>query len=309
MSLTLLSGCGNSDQDHTIRIALNPWPGYEYLYLAEQKGFFKEEGANIEIVQLMSLSDSQRAYTNGRVDGLASTLIEAVQAEPLGGAPLSVILVSDFSNGGDVILANNEIDNMSALKGKTVGAELSSLGLFVLQRALTRHGMTLEDVRLVNTEQAQGLNALQQGRIDAFVTYPPESLNILNQGGYQQIFDSSEIPFEIIDTLAIAKHILQAKPELPGQIHRAWQKALDYTKHNPDDALQIMAERQGITVEEFQAVTNDLFIIDSSSQANLLNDPLKIETSAKAVCKTLVHTGALQIDCNQMKPIAWKGAQ
>jgi NitT/TauT family transport system substrate-binding protein len=307
IGLLPLTGCDSNKTNQSVRIAINPWPGYEYLFLAEQKGFFQEVGANIEMVQLMSLSDSQRAYTNGRVDGMASTLIEAVQAEPLGGKPLSIILVADFSNGGDVIVARETIENMQTLRGKTVGAELSSLGIYVLERALSKHNMALDDVKLVNTEQAQGLTFLTNGKIDAFVSYPPESINVLNQDGYHQIFDSSEIPFEIIDVLSIANHILEEQPDLPKKIQQAWQKALDYTQKNPEDAYAIMAQREGISVEEFKAVTSDLSIISSVKQRALMKDPAKLQASAKTVCQTLTHSGALQIDCNQLKPLVWQG--
>ena len=290
-----------------ISIAINPWPGYEFLYLAEQKGFFKQLGANVKLVQLSSLGDAQRAYVNGRVDGLTSTIIEAVQVEPLGGKPLKVVLVTDYSNGGDVILASKSHPDMISLKGKTIGCEVSSLGIFILQRALTKAGMTLADVNIINVEQSNGQAQLTAGKIDAFVSYPPVSVNILENAQYHQVFDSSKIPFEIIDTVAISADIIEKQPRLVSQLHQAWQMSLDYTRKNPEEAYRIMSEREGISSSDFKDVLSDLKILDRSAQALIFQDPQKFEASARAVCETLVHTDSLSADCSQQTPLLYRG--
>jgi len=153
--LVCLFGCSPSADDK-IKISINPWPGYEFLYLAEQKGIFEQVGLNIELVQTSTLSDAQRAYINNYVDGFTSTLVEAIQVEPLGGNSIKVVLLPDFSNGGDVILANKSIQSITDLKGKNIGCEVSSLGIYILQQALSKYGLLIEDVNIINTEQANG---------------------------------------------------------------------------------------------------------------------------------------------------------
>lgn len=304
--ILMLSGCMKAPES-PITIAINPWPGYEFLYLAEQKGFFAEEGANVEIIISRSLADAQRAYTSHRVDGLGSTLIEAVQAEHLGGKPLSVVLISDYSNGGDMIIAQRHYQDLASLKGKTIGAEITSLGLFVLHRALHNAGMTLDDITIIHTEQNQGSKFLSQGKIDAFVAYPPSSIEILKHKRYHKVFDSSEIPFEIIDVVSLSKDTLLRHPQLPSQIHRVWQRALDYAETNPEDAYRIMAQREGISSDEFKDVLSDLVILSRDDQKALFKNPQQFERSAGAVCEALVHSEALQVDCKQQKPLLWQG--
>ena len=282
------------------KLAINPWPGYEFLSLAEKKGFFKQVGANVELVELGTLTDVQRAYLGNRVDGFASTLIEAVQSQALGNNPLNIVMVADYSNGGDVIVANESIKSFADIKGKRVGCEVSALGIFVLQRALATAGLSLEDVTLVNTEQAQGIEKMKNDEIDAFVTYPPFSINALKIAGNHQIFDSSKIPFEIIDTLSISKKVLDRNPDLPKKIHQAWNMALEYTAEHPQDAYQTMAQREGITVEEFKDVLSDLVILDMEQQKALIQDTQKLNEAVDHVCKTLVHVKSIETDCNQL---------
>lgn len=299
-------GCAKQE-DKLVTIAINPWPGYEFLFLAEQLGYFDEVGAPIKLVQLASLGDGQRAYINGRVDGMASTLIEAVQAEYLGGSPLKVVLVTDYSNGGDVIIAGSDIKSISELKGRSVGCEVSSLGVFVLQRALTKAGMTLDDVTVMNTEQADGQALLNDGNIEAFVTYPPYSVNALKDTRFHKLFSSAEIPFEIVDTVSISEAVLQQQPKLVSKLHTAWQMALDFTRDNPEQAYRIMAEREGISVEDFKAVVEDLVILGKNEQQALFLDSAKLDASAHSVCATLVHTQSMTVDCDQQRSLIYRG--
>jgi len=167
--------------------------------------------------------------------------------------------------------------------------------------------MTLSDVNIVNVEQSSGQARLAEGKIDAFVTYPPVSVNILEGDKYHQIFNSSQIPYEIIDTVSIATDVLAQRPELVSQLHQAWQMALDYSSKNPEEAYRIMSEREGISASDFKDVLTDLKILDSAQQAAIYQEPDKFEASARAVCETLVHTDSLSVDCQQQAPLLYRG--
>lgn len=68
----------NQAPTEAIRIGISPWPGYELLYLAQEKSFFEQAGLHVQIVEFSSLGDVLRAYEQGNIDGMASTLTEAI---------------------------------------------------------------------------------------------------------------------------------------------------------------------------------------------------------------------------------------
>lgn len=290
-----------------ITIGINPWPGYEYLYLAENKGFFNNVGLNLRLIQLSSLTDVQRAYLGGRVDGLASTLIEVVQATQLSDRPLKIVLVPDYSNGGDVIVSHKNITSMVGLKGKSVGVELGALGIFFLHRALTKVGLRLSDVNVIDTEQTEAEEAMLSGVLDAYVTYPPTSISILKQAQFHSVFSSADIPFEIIDTVAVSAEILRAEPEFVPKLHQAWQMALDFAKQHPQESSAIMAEREGISVSEFDAAAQDLAILDAAEQIPLFENADGLQQSAKEVCQVLVDIKSLEMGCDSLPDIVYRG--
>ncbi|MFT7373016.1 MAG: NitT/TauT family transport system substrate-binding protein [Oleiphilaceae bacterium] len=302
-----VSACGKKENP-PVEISISPWPGYEFLYLAEQKGFFKDAGLNAKLIQLGSLSDAQRSYVNGYTDGLASTIIEVVQSQILGNSPLEIVMVPDYSNGGDVIITRNEFANISALKGKKIGCEVSSLGIFLLQRALTNAGLNLHDVTIINVEQMDGERLMQSKEIDAFISYPPVSIKLLKHKEFHTIFSSAEIPEEIIDTISISKKALALNPEFVPKLHKVWQMALDYYETNPEESLTIMAQREGISTADFETVLSDFITVSSAGQKEIFQSPEKLQQSALEVCNTLVDIEAISTDCKKLPNLVYKGA-
>lgn len=284
----------------TVKLGLNQWPGYEFLFLAEQKGFFKELDLNVELVQLSSLPDVQRAYVSGRIDAMASTVIESVQATLQSSRPLKVVLLTDYSNGGDVIIAKKSIENVEALRGKRVGVELGALGLFFLQKALAKYGMKVEEVRASNVEQNEGEQALLNDEIDAFFSYPPVSLKVLENEQFHQIFSSAEIPYEIIDVVSIEASKLKQDPTIIPKLHKAWQMALDYTASNPEESYQIMADREGMSAEAFQEALSSLVTIPASDQHKLLVKDGLLKRSLDDACDVLKNLNAVERECSTL---------
>ncbi|QYJ89987.1 ABC transporter substrate-binding protein [Shewanella halotolerans] len=301
-----LVGCGPKKVEEPITIAINPWPGYELLYLAKQKGFFQQVGANIELVQVSTLSDAQRAYLTGYVDGFASTMIEAIQVVPLGGKPIKIVLLADYSDGGDVIIAPEAIENLQALKGETIGCEVSSLGIFVLERALRQHKMNMDDVRVINVEQGAAVSALAIGKIAAMVTYPPYSVEIQSSGAYRQLFSTKEIPEEVLDTISISSSVLAANPNLADQLQQAWQLAMDYLQQHPEEAMAIMAKREGLQVAEFKGALADLKLLSGEEQRKLFAQGDKLTQLGYSVCETLVKIEAIESDCRHVDNLFYR---
>ena len=297
-----LFGCGPAPEPQKVRIAINPWPGYEFLYLAAEKGLFAKQGMNVEIVELSSLADVQRVYIQGRVDGFGSTAIEAVQAAGITGDPVKVVLIPDFSFGGDVIIANESIKTVSELKGKRIGAEVGSLGMFVLHAALNKYGLTLDDVNIVNVEQLDARLAMKNNEIDAIVTYPPYSIAMEKGLGLKSIFDSTEIPGKVIDTLVIRSGLLENETQWVSDFHAVWHQVLEYTKNNQQEAYAIMAKREGISAAEFADALTGLSIVTADEQAKLLAST-QLKDNIADVCGVLKRSKAITFECSNINQL------
>jgi len=291
----LLYGCDSAEMK-PITIGINPWPGYEFLYLAKEKGFYQAEGLPVKLVEYNSLSEVRRGYERGKLDAMAVTLVEVLQAKSYSARHPMVILIADFSYGGDVILARRGIKKIEDLKGKKVAADTASVPIFLLARALEQARLDLDDITLLPLEQTSMEREYINGKIDAIVTYPPISIRLQNRKDTHLLFSSKQIPGEIIDVLAMDETVLNARPEAAGKILRAWERALQYAKKNPADAYAIMAKREGIKTEEFADALQGLKLVSLKEQTENFKHLASTLSKLRSV---LIKTGTLPHDASE----------
>jgi NitT/TauT family transport system substrate-binding protein len=155
----------------------------------------------------------------------------------------------DFSNGADVILGRPEIKDMKGLKGKRVGVESTALGAFFLARALEKNGMTPKDIQIVSLKLTEHERAYKEGKVDAVVTFGPPRAKLL-EAGAKLLFDSSQIPGEIVDTLVVRKDAIANSADTIQALINGRFRALAYLEKNPQDAASRIAPRTKVTPEQ-----------------------------------------------------------
>lgn len=251
----LLAGCTHRGPA-PLRLGINTWPSYEFLFLAQEKGFFREAGVNVRVVEFSSLSDCRRAYERGQIDAMGTTVVEVLQAREHSERSPQIVQVLDYSDGADVLIARAGIETARDLRGARIGVELASLGAYVLARSLELNGLSLNDVQPVSMDQQSIQEAFLHGELDAAVTYPPTSLQLQKAGG-KVVFSTRDIPGEVVDVIAVEEHLCASRPEDVAKLIAGYQQALAWAAERPAEAHRLMAARERITPEEFAAVLAD----------------------------------------------------
>ena len=253
-----------------IRLAINLWPTDDLFYLAREKGFYAQEGVEVELLEISALGDSRRAFERGLVNAFSGTVPDVLEAH-VGGAKLSkIVMAIDYSNGADKVLALAPLAQMEDLKGKKIGIEQSSYGRMVLLHALNLHGMTLNDVELAVLDQVYMKEALEKAEVDAVVTYAPYSIEILKNPEARALYHSGETPGAIVDIVTVAPELLEQGEDAVRRLARAWGRALTYLETHPDEALPIMAARENIAVEEMREAIASIHMMALPEQADYL---------------------------------------
>jgi NitT/TauT family transport system substrate-binding protein len=300
ISTSLINGCSSESPEPKVTIAINPWPGYEFLFLAQEKGFFKELNLDIELIEMASLADVQRVYSQGRAHGMASTMIEVVQAAGKAQEPISLVLIPDYSFGGDSIVSSRDIDSVASLKGKKVGTEIGSLGMYILAQALAKQDLSLSDVDIINVEQLDAEAAITSKQIDATVTYPPFSTAILKHDGFHEIFNTTSMPGDVIDTIAIRTEYLNSLPkDWKIRFFKAWDMALSFSQSNKEEAYKIMADREGISAADFADALTGLKLLSSKESFESIKHEATKKNISK-VCQTLDHAKTIRFSCDNI---------
>src|SRR3989442_4241368 len=186
-----LAGCGR--HEGPIRIGINAWPGNEFLFLAQEKGFFAAQGVDVRLIEYSSLGDVRRAFDRGQIDGMTGTVVELLQSRDATRRAPRAFMVVDFSNGSDMILARGSIAAVSELAGKRVAAEPESVGMFMLARALAREGMPFSAVAVIAADHTDMAKKLDSGWGGAAGTHPPVLFEILHIPRTRTIFSHADI--------------------------------------------------------------------------------------------------------------------
>ena len=274
-----------------IRVGVLVWPPYELLFLARSQGHFSDQ--TIELVEYRSPIDVARGYETGGLDAILLTADFALRIAERN-VDSRLVLVVDYSNGADVIVARPGIETVEDLRGRPVGVELSSLGLYLLQRALALSGMTLDDVDVVSIDYPELAVAYEAGRIDAAVVYDPQRSRLLEQGA-RQIFDSSQIPGEIVDVLLVREHLLETRTQDLRRLVDAWFRALDSLHSDPQQVASIMISRLELNEQELLESLTQVVIPDRQTNLELLSgsDP-SLSAGLQQLGETMQSLGLLR---------------
>jgi NitT/TauT family transport system substrate-binding protein len=253
-----------------MRIGTNVWPGYEPLYLARELGEYRDK--EVRLVELPNASEVIRAYRNGVLDAAAVTMDEALLLAQ-GRPDFSVLLIMDYSHGGDVILARPPISSLDGIRGKRVGLENTALGSYVISRALEIAGLGREEITVVPLLADEHERAYDEQRVDVVVTFEPVRTKLLTKGA-KQIFDSRRIPKEIVDILIVRNRYLEAHPQSVQQLLKGWFVALDRLSRQPGEAYGLISRRLAITQQETKEAYAGLLLPDlAENKAMLFGDP------------------------------------
>lgn len=273
-----------------LRIAANPWPGYEFLFLAEQKGFFHTENVDVKLVETMALADTRRAFERGNVDIFGGTLVELLLSREFSERRAQAFYVCDYSSGADVVLARPPLASIPELKGRRIGVEPASVNLTLLKTALQRHSLDLPDVVIVPLSQDAMPAAAARGEVDAVVSYPPVSVHLLRVG-FTAVFDSASAPGKIVDVLVADADVLRARPRDCAAVVRAFARAQQFAAEHPDEAHAVMAERERISVQELRSALAGMRIVPFHEQAAALAATGSVARALRATAAALAETG------------------
>ena len=248
----------------TLTLAHSTWVGYGPFYIARDKGFFEEEGVDIELRIMENTPLKMGAFMAGQVDLVASTADEfPIYMKP--GTPVKYFLAVDNSNGGDGVVSNKEIETVADLKGRTVAFEEGSVSQFFINALLLEAGLGQDDIEMVNMTATDAGAAFVADRVDAAVTWEPH----LTQGEQTEhghrLIDSSQKPGLIVDVVAATQDTIDKHGDKLKAFNRAWQRALEFLASNPAEGFQMMADGVGgwlADPAEFEAVATGVEYLD-----------------------------------------------
>lgn len=273
-------------ENKVVRLGLLSWPGDAPVYIGDEKGFFSAEGITLEIQLIESYDARRTALISGQIDIDANTLDQLlIYAES--GVHAQVFGMSDFSTGGDGIIASKDVVKAKDLVNKSIAYAEASPSEFFLRYYLDLQEINFAQIRSKPVADAQvaGTAVLAQ-TVDAAVTYEPWLTQSSDNPELHLLVTTREFP-NLIPGLFIARaQDLQDRPEVFRRFMKGWYTSVEYFRDNPEESKLIMSRRMGLELAELESVLHTITILgreenlqaySRSSKRNLYELMSKIE--------------------------------
>lgn len=253
----LLTGPALAEEKTEFKVAWSIYVGWmPWGYLADSGIMDKwadKYGIDVEIVQVNDYVESINLYTAGQFDGVSATNMDTLSIPAGGGVDTTALIVGDFSNGNDAVILKGE-GGLPDLKGKPVNLVELSVSHYLLARALDSAGLKESDLaKVINTSDADMIAAYATSDVEAVVTWNPLVSEIMAQPGATMLFDSSDIPGEIIDMMVVNSQTLADNPNFGKALVGAWYEVMSLMETGDEAALTAMAEASGTDLAGYKA--------------------------------------------------------
>ncbi|WP_022728749.1 ABC transporter substrate-binding protein [Fodinicurvata sediminis] len=240
--LLLSTAAAHAQSDEPLEVLLD-WfvnPDHAPLIVAQEKGFFQDAGIEVRFTEPADPNDPPKLVAAGRVDLAVSyqpTLhIQAAQGLPL--ARIATLVATPLNTL--LALEDGPIERISDLKGGKVGYSVGGVEEAVLGAILARHGLSLEDVELVNVNFSLS-PALLSGQVDAVIgAYRNFELNQLDiEGAQGRAFYVEEEGVPAYDELIVLANRDNLEDPRLSSFVEALERGVQYLINHPQESWEL----------------------------------------------------------------------
>lgn len=298
----LLAGAttlAEAQQKTDFKVAWSIYVGWMPWGYAADNGIVKKwadkYGITIEVTQFNDYVESMNQYTAGAYDAVTLTNMDGLSIPAAGGVDTTAVIVGDFSAGNDAVILKAS-SALPDIKGLAVNLVEFSVSHYLLARALESVGMTERDVNVVNTSDPDMVGAFQTADVTAMVTWNPMVSEILAVPGANKVFDSSQIPGEIIDMMVANSGVLKDNPNFGKALAGIWYDTMAImTADTPEGAAAraAMGAASGTDQAGFESQLAATKLFPTPAEAVSFVDSPDLKTTMDKVRTFLFDKGLL----------------
>ena len=217
-------------------------PDHATLIVAQQKGFFAEAGLEVELIEPADPNDPPKLVAAGKAE-IAVSYQPQLHMQAAAGLPLArigTLVATPLSTV--LVLDESPIRSIADLKGRKVGFSVGGFEDAVLSAMLARHGLSLEDVTLINVNFSLSPSLLS-GQVDAVIgayrNFELNQLEIEGRKGRAFFVEEEGVP-PYDELILVANRARLDDPRLP-KVLRALERGVQYLVNHPQEAWRLFA--------------------------------------------------------------------
>ena len=277
------------------------WPGMYWVEIAEAKGWFKEAGLNVRLVDTnKDYYGSQKDVVSGKLDTQNFWVFDLIthddDVDPKG-ADLVIVVNTDTSLGSEAIVVSKEISSLVDLKGKKIGVEAGSAMEFILYEVLKSEGLTFNDIVRVSDTTEKLPAKFVAGELDAVAVWEPITAEALKKESSRKLWDSSQMPGVVSAGYVFRKDFIERRPEDIQAFVKVWHKTAEFIKNHPNEAFAVIAKNYSTSLAEVESFTklNQILDLDDNLDSFVYGSSLKsLHGQIKEISKYLLDQKIIQ---------------
>lgn len=242
-----------------IRMLAPTWLGFAPVHVANDLGYFKELGLEVDYKFEDDRANVMAAYARGDIEVDMRTVGE-YQGRPRDASTPGIIIGTiDQSVGGDGVIADDAVKSVTDLKGKTIAAEPNIPSRLLLQLELKKAGMTLSDMNVKEIASADTAAVFADASIAAIATYEPfmsQAVKNSTRPGARVMISSAQPDYKgiITDVITARQDDLKANPDKYVRFLKGIYMAIDFANKNPDKFAELAAPHFGLSPDEVKEI-------------------------------------------------------
>ncbi len=247
-------------KSNTINLAINKVPLSVLVFIAEEKGFFAEEGLNVVMHEFSSGKTSIDAMLAG---GAEMSTVADFPIALAGMAEQEFYVVASMGQGDDIkVIARRDsgIISIADLKGKRIATKKGSGGELFMINLFSKEEISLGSVNLIYLNPPEMPAAIARDDVDAYIVWEPHITNGANELGENAIVFSPKGIYGETWNIAARKDFADRNPEKVKAFLRALLKADEFFRKNREAGLEIAERHSGASLETVKAILDEFEI-------------------------------------------------
>ena len=225
------------------------------IWVAKNKGYFAEQGLDVDIKLYESGLDAFNDMMAGKVEFATADEFVAVR-HILEGSDFRII--ASIDEAGDVKVVSRKdhgITKVTDLKGKRIGLVQGTIAEVYLDLLLLLQGISPQDVQTVNLSPSEQLRSITKGEVDAVIIWEPPATKVKNELGSNAMVWDGFGGQEYYWLLLAKNETIKRRPLAVQRLLRALISAENFILMKTSDAQSIVAQHSGS--QGIQSLPND----------------------------------------------------
>jgi NitT/TauT family transport system substrate-binding protein len=244
----ILASCATAPEPATLRMAVLPILDALPMYVAQEKGYFEDNGVNVEFIPVGSAAERDQIMSAGQADGmindLISTLLYNQDTTQIQVVSFARVATSEYPQFRILAAKDSGIESVEGLKGVEIGISEGSVIEYTTDRLLEAEGFTPAEINTIAVPRIDlRMSLLDSGELMA-ANLPDPLASLAIQGGALPVVDDTSHPEFGNSLISFRKTVIDGDPNAIRGFMAAIDQATQDINVDPSQWEELLTEQK-----------------------------------------------------------------